>query len=151
MKCPFCSFTESKVLDSRPADDNERIRRRRECIKCEKRFTTNEVIENVPIMVMKKDNVWEPFNRQKLITGLMRACQKRPVTPQRLEEVVDTIEQTILNSFSKEVTTEAIGEMMMNELKMLDEVAYIRFASVYRQFSDISSFMKELEELSKKD
>lgn len=147
MRCPYCGETESKVIDSRPADDGERIRRRRECLSCEKRFTTYEVIETVPLMVVKKDKSREAFDRQKLLTGLMRACQKRPVPLQRLEEAVDDIEQSLLNTLNREVTTLEIGELAMKELKAIDEVAYVRFASVYRQFSDINTFMDELKDL----
>ena len=142
MKCPYCGETDSKVIDSRPADDGERIRRRRECLSCEKRFTTYEIIETVPLMVIKKDKSREEFDRQKLLTGLMRACQKRPVSLQRLEKAVDDIEQSLLK-----VTSLQIGELAMYELKSIDEVAYVRFASVYRQFSDINTFMDELKDL----
>ncbi len=147
MKCPFCSAEDTKVLDSRPADGGLRIRRRRECFECSKRFTTYEIIETVPIMVEKKDNSREAFNRQKILNGLLRACEKRPVTLEQLEQAVDRIEQTISNSLSREVTSLSIGELCMEELKGIDEVAYVRFASVYRQFGDIDSFMKELTEL----
>ncbi|WP_102048572.1 transcriptional regulator NrdR [Pygmaiobacter massiliensis] len=147
MRCPYCGEIESKVIDSRPADDGERIRRRRECLACEKRFTTYEVIETVPLMVVKKDKSREAFDRQKLLTGLMRACQKRPVPLQRLETAVDDIEQSLLNTLNREVTTLEIGELAMKELKAIDEVAYVRFASVYRQFSDINTFMDELKDL----
>lgn len=147
MKCPYCGETDSKVIDSRPADDGERIRRRRECLSCEKRFTTYEIIETVPLMVIKKDKSREEFDRQKLLTGLMRACQKRPVSLQRLEKAVDDIEQSLLNTLSREVTSLQIGELAMYELKSIDEVAYVRFASVYRQFSDINTFMDELKDL----
>ncbi|MCI6640205.1 MAG: transcriptional regulator NrdR [Pygmaiobacter massiliensis] len=147
MKCPYCGETESKVIDSRPADDGERIRRRRECLSCEKRFTTYESIETVPLMVVKKDGSREAFDRQKLLTGLLRACQKRPVPIGTLENAVDEIEQTLLNSLSREVSSLEVGELAMKELKQIDEVAYVRFASVYRQFSDINTFMEELKEL----
>ena len=147
MKCPYCGETESQVIDSRPADDGERIRRRRECLSCEKRFTTYESIETVPLMVVKKDGSREAFDRQKLLTGLLRACQKRPVPIGTLENAVDEIEQTLLNSLSREVSSLEVGELAMKELKQIDEVAYVRFASVYRQFSDINTFMEELKEL----
>lgn len=147
MRCPYCGETESKVIDSRPADDGERIRRRRECLACEKRFTTYESIETVPLMVVKKDGSREAFDRQKLLTGLVRACQKRPVSLDRLEAAVDNIEQTLLNSLSREVSSLQVGELAMKELKQIDEVAYVRFASVYRQFSDINTFMDELKDL----
>ncbi len=147
MKCPYCGALDSKVIDSRPADDGERIRRRRECLSCQKRFTTYEVVETVPLMVMKKDKSREAFNRQKLLNGMMRACEKRPVSYQMLETAVDNIEQKLLNSYEREVSTLYVGELAMQELKNIDEVAYVRFASVYRQFGDIDSFMNELKEL----
>ena len=147
MKCPYCGESESKVIDSRPADDGERIRRRRECLACQKRFTTYEVVETVPLMVVKKDRSREAFDRQKLLNGLMRACEKRPVGVGTLEKAVDEIEQTLLNTLNREVTSLEIGELAMAQLKKIDEVAYVRFASVYRQFSDINTFMDELKEL----
>ncbi|MBP8855147.1 MAG: transcriptional repressor NrdR [Oscillospiraceae bacterium] len=150
MKCPYCGETESKVIDSRPADDGERIRRRRECFTCAKRFTTYEVIETFPLMVIKKDKSREAFDRQKLLNGLLRACEKRPVTYKMLENAVDNIEQTMLSSYEREISSIYIGELAMQELKSIDEVAYVRFASVYRQFSDINTFMDELKELLSK-
>lgn len=150
MKCPYCGEMESKVIDSRPADDGERIRRRRECLSCAKRFTTYEVVETVPLMVIKKDRSREAFDRQKLVSGLMRASEKRPVTYQQLEQAVSNVEQTLMNSYDREITSERIGELAMQELKGLDEVAYVRFASVYRQFSDVDTFMDELTELLNK-
>ena len=147
MKCPYCGETESKVIDSRPADDGERFRRRRECLGCGKRFTTYEVVETVPLMVIKKDRSREAFNREKLLNGLLRACEKRPVPYKTVEKVVDNIEQTLLNSYEREVTSMRIGELAMAELKQIDDVAYVRFASVYRQFSDVNSFMDELKTL----
>lgn len=147
MKCPYCGEVESKVIDSRPTDDGERIRRRRECIKCGKRFTTYEIVETVPLMVIKKDKSRETFNRQKLLNGMMRACEKRNVTYQMLEDAVNNIEQTVLNSYDREITSIYIGELAMQELRRIDEVAYVRFASVYRQFGDINTFMDELKEL----
>jgi transcriptional repressor NrdR len=147
MKCPFCGFEESKVIDSRPTDEGERIRRRRECIKCSKRFTTYEIIESVPIIVVKKDKSREPFDRQKLFNGLLRACEKRPVSIAQIDSVVNDIELTIQNSLDREVTSVYIGELAMDKLKGLDEVAYVRFASVYRQFKDINTFMNELSKL----
>ena len=132
MKCPFCGFEESKVIDSRPTDEGERIRRRRECIKCSKRFTTYEIIESVPIIVVKKDKSREPFDRQKLFNGLLRACEKRPVSIAQIDSVVNDIELTIQNSLDREVTSVYIGELAMDKLKGLDDVAYVRFASVYR-------------------
>ena len=147
MKCPYCGEVESKVIDSRPADDGERIRRRRECLSCQKRFTTYEIVETVPLMVVKKDGSREAFYRQKLLNGLMRACENRPVSFDALERAVDEIEQTLLNTMNREVTSLEIGEQAMQQLKNIDEVAYVRFASVYRQFSDINTFMDELKEL----
>ena len=137
MKCPYCGEIDSKVIDSRPADDGERIRRRRECLVCQKRFTTYEIVETVPLMVVKKDKSREAFNRQKLLNGMMRACEKRPVSYQMLEDAVDNIEQALLNYYER-------------ELKNIDEVAYVRFASVYRQFGDINTFMDELKDLLNK-
>lgn len=147
MKCPYCGATDSKVIDSRPADDFARIRRRRECLSCAKRFTTYEIVETVPLMVVKKDKSREAFDREKLISGLTRASYKRPVSYQTLENIVDNIEQALLSNYEKEVTSMAIGELAMKELQKVDEVAYVRFASVYRQFSDINTFMDELKTL----
>ncbi|MEE0060765.1 MAG: transcriptional regulator NrdR [Acutalibacteraceae bacterium] len=147
MKCPYCAYEESKVIDSRSADDGERIRRRRECLKCGKRFTTHEIVETVPIMVIKRDKTREPFNREKLYSGLLRACEKRPVPIERVELIVSSIESSIQNSLDREVTSEKIGELAMEHLKSIDEVAYVRFASVYRQFKDINTFMQELTNL----
>ena len=147
MKCPYCGAEESKVIDSRPTEDNERIRRRRECLSCHMRFTTYEVVETVPLVVVKKDSSREPFDRQKLLNGMVRACEKRPVSMAELEAAVADIEQIIQNSLDREVKTERIGELVMERLKPLDEVAYVRFASVYRQFKDINSFMAELNKI----
>ena len=144
MKCPFCGYEESKVIDSRPTDEGERIRRRRECLKCGKRFTTYEIIESVPILVIKKDKSREVFDRNKLLNGMMRACEKRPVAMDTLEKAVDEIEATLQNSLDREVTSVKIGELAMESLKKIDEVAYVRFASVYREFKDASTFMDEL-------
>ena len=149
MKCPFCSFEESKVIDSRPTDEGQRIRRRRECLECGKRFTTYEVIESLPIIVIKKDKSRETFNRNKLMTGLLRACEKRPVSIDMLDTLIDEIEVMIQNSLDREVSSEKIGELVMEKLKKIDEVAYVRFASVYRQFKDINTFMSELNKLLK--
>ncbi len=149
MKCPFCAFEESKVIDSRPTDEGERIRRRRECIKCGKRFTTYEIIESVPILVIKKDKSREVFDRNKLLSGMMRACEKRQVTIETLENAVDEIEANLQNSLDREVTSIHIGELAMDKLKDIDEVAYVRFASVYRHFKDINAFMDELSTLLK--
>ena len=150
MKCPYCGFEESKVIDSRSADDGERIRRRRECLKCSKRFTTHEVIENVPLMVVKRDKSREPFDRNKLMGGILRACEKRPVSLSQIEKAVDNIEAKLQSSLDREVTSFTIGELAMEQLKPVDEVSYVRFASVYRQFKDINTFMDELNSLLKK-
>lgn len=147
MKCPYCGCEESKVIDSRPAEDGEKIRRRRECVNCEKRFTTYEIIETLPIVVVKKDKSRQMFDRTKLIGGMLRACEKRPVSLETIEEAVDDIEATLQNSIDREVTSIKIGELAMDKLKNIDEVAYVRFASVYRQFRDINSFMDELARL----
>ena len=147
MKCPYCRYTESKVIDSRPTDEGERIRRRRECLKCGKRFTTYEVIESVPIVVIKKDKSRETFDRSKLLNGLLRACEKRPVSIDQLDRIVDEIEATLQESMDREVPSQLIGTYAMEKLKQVDEVAYVRFASVYRQFKDINSFMEELSRL----
>ena len=151
MKCPFCSFEESKVIDSRPTDEGQRIRRRRECLQCTKRFTTYEIIESLPIIVIKKDKSRESFNRDKLMTGLLRACEKRPVSIDTLDNMIDENETIIQNSLDREVSSEKIGELVMDKLKGIDEVAYVRFASVYRQFKDINTFMNELNKLLGKD
>ena len=147
MKCPYCGFEESKVIDSRPTDEGERIRRRRECLNCQKRFTTYEIIESLPIIVVKKDRSREVFDRDKLLNGLLRASEKRPVTLDMLEHIVDEIEATLHNSLDREVSSVHIGELAMEKLREVDEVAYVRFASVYRQFKDIQTFMEELEAL----
>ena len=144
MKCRYCSSTESKVVDSRPTEDGTSIRRRRECINCGKRFTTYEKIEEIPIMVIKKDGTREPFDSEKILSGVRKACEKRPVSPADMELLVDNVVREVFNSLEQEVRSEAIGEMVMNRLKDLDEVAYVRFASVYRQFKDINTFMNEL-------
>ena len=147
MKCPFCSYEESKVIDSRPTDEGEKIRRRRECISCGKRFTTYEIIESVPIIVVKKDKSRQAFDRVKLFNGMLRACEKRPVSIEQIDKVVSDIEADLQNSLDREVTSVRIGELVMDKLKGLDEVAYVRFASVYRQFKDIQTFMDELNKL----
>ena len=147
MKCPYCGYEESKVLDSRPADEGERIRRRRECLSCAKRFTTHEVIETVPIIVVKRDKSREVFDRNKLRAGFLHACEKRPVSIDQIEKMVDTIESSLQASLDREVTSGKIGELAMDQLKNVDEVAYVRFASVYRQFKDINTFMEELNKL----
>ena len=147
MKCPYCGELESKVIDSRPTEDGEKIRRRRECLSCKKRFTTYEIVETVPLMVIKKDRSREAFDRQKLLGGMLRACEKRPVSYQMLETAVDNIEQNLLSSYEREVSSMHVGELAMAELKKIDEVAYVRFASVYRQFSDLNTFMDELKDM----
>lgn len=149
MKCPYCGYAESKVIDSRPTDEGERIRRRRECLKCAKRFTTYEVIETVPVVVIKKDKSRETFDRNKLLNGLLRACEKRPVSVETLEKIVDEIENMLQNSLDREVPSSLIGKYAMEKLKNVDDVAYVRFASVYRQFKDINSFMEELSRMMK--
>ena len=149
MKCPFCFYEESKVIDSRPTDEGERIRRRRECLKCGKRFTTYEVIETVPVIVIKRDKSRQVFDRSKILSGLLRACEKRPVSIETLEKIVDEMEFTLQNSPGREVPSERIGELAMEKLKDIDEVAYVRFASVYRQFQDIQTFMDELKSMMK--
>ena len=151
MKCPFCGFEESKVIDSRPTDEGQRIRRRRECLDCGKRFTTYEIIESLPIIVIKKDKSREAFNRDKLMTGLLRACEKRPVSIDTLDNMIDEIETVLQNSLDREVSSEKIGELVMEKRQTIDEVAYVRFASVYRQFKDINTFMSELNKLLEKN
>lgn len=147
MKCPYCGYQESKVVDSRHSDDGVSIRRRRECLSCQRRFTTYETVESLPVVVVKKDNSREPFDRNKILRGMVRACEKRPVAMADLEAVAAEIEQIVQNSLEREVPTEKIGELVMERLKPLDEVAYVRFASVYRQFKDINSFMHELNKI----
>ena len=147
MKCPFCGYTDSKVIDSRPAEDGTTIRRRRECLECQKRFTTYEVIERMPLVVIKRDGSRESFDKVKIINGVVRACEKRPVTMAQIEGVADDIEQELRGRLESEVQTERIGELVMARLKDLDEVAYVRFASVYRSFKDINTFMEELTKL----
>ena len=147
MRCPFCSYGESKVVDSRPTDDGERIRRRRECLRCQRRFTTYEIIETVAPVVLKKDGSIEGFDRNKLFNSMLRACEKRQVSLSQIERAVDEIELTLQNSLARECPSSQIGEMAMEQLKTIDEAAYVRFASVYRQFKDIGSFMEELKNL----
>ena len=144
MRCPYCSYYESKVIDSRPTDESVSISRRRECLKCGKRFTTYETVERIPLMVIKKNKSREEFDKQKLLTGLLRACQKRPISISTLEGIANDIESELYNSMEKEVTTKQIGELVMDRLKEIDDVAYVRFASVYKEFKDIDTFMKEL-------
>lgn len=147
MKCPFCGYTESKVIDSRPAEEGATIRRRRECLSCQKRFTTYEIIERLPLVVVKRDNSRQTFDKVKLINGMVRACEKRPVTLSQLEKIADDIEQELQSNLEREISTVDIGEMVMTRLKEIDEVAYVRFASVYRSFKDINTFMEELSKL----
>lgn len=147
MKCPFCGFNESKVIDSRPADENNSIRRRRECLSCARRFTTYETVESLPVVVVKKDGSRQSFDREKVLGGMIRACEKRPVPLARLEKVAAEIEQELQNSMEREISTEVIGERVMENLRAIDQVAYVRFASVYRQFKDIHTFMAELSKL----
>ena len=147
MKCPFCGCEESKVIDSRPTDENERIRRRRECVQCGKRFTTYEVIEDVPIIVIKKDKSREVFDRTKVLKGMLRACEKRPVTSTELENAINEIEATLQSATDREVTSVRIGELIMEKLKDIDEVAYVRFSSVYKAFDSASSFIEEISKL----
>lgn len=147
MKCPYCEAPDSKVIDSRPAEEGTTIRRRRECLTCGKRFTTYEVIERLPLVVIKRDGRRQSFDRVKLLNGMVRACEKRPVTLCQLEEITDSIEQELQSRMDREVGTAEIGELVMKHLKDVDEVAYVRFASVYRSFKDISTFMQELSKL----
>ncbi len=147
MKCPFCGYTESKVIDSRPAEEGATIRRRRECLACQKRFTTYEIIERLPLVVVKRDGSRQTFDKVKLINGMVRACEKRPVALTTLEKIADEIEQELQSGLEREVKTVDIGEMVMSRLKTVDEVAYVRFASVYRSFKDINTFMDELTKL----
>ncbi|MDK9709650.1 transcriptional regulator NrdR [Acidaminobacter sp.] len=147
MNCPYCGDSETKVIDTRPADEGASIRRRRECTQCRNRFTTYEKIEEVPLVVVKKDTTRESFNRNKLLGGIIRACEKRPVSMEQIEHLVDWIEKKLQNTLDREVSSQAIGELVMLKLKELDEVAYVRFASVYRQFKDINTFVDELTKL----
>ena len=147
MKCPFCGYTESKVIDSRPAEEGSTIRRRRECLECKKRFTTYEIIERMPLVVIKRDGSRQGFDKVKLINGMVRACEKRPVPLKKLEQIADEIELELQGNLDREINTIEIGEMVMERLKNVDEVAYVRFASVYRSFKDINTFMEELTKL----
>ena len=147
MKCPYCNAQDTKVIDSRPADDNSSIRRRRQCEKCGKRFTTYEKLETMPLMVIKKDRSRETYDRSKIESGIIHSCHKRPVSTQQINAMIDEIENQIFNMEEKEVETTVIGELVMRKLKQLDEVAYVRFASVYREFKDVSTFMEELGKL----
>lgn len=147
MKCPFCSFEDSKVVDSRPTDEGTSIRRRRECLHCGKRFTTYETVERMPLMLIKRDGTRQAYDRQKLLNGLVKACEKRPVSLMQMEQIVDYVEQKLFSSLESEVSSKVIGELVMEQLRKVDEVAYVRFASVYRQFKDINTFMSELSKL----
>ena len=149
MRCPFCAHPESKVVDSRPSDEGSSIRRRRECLACHKRFTTYETMESLPLMVIKKDGSRQTFDETKLLNGMIRACEKRPVAFATLEEIANEIEQVLQNEMDREIPSARIGELVMEKLKDVDEVSYVRFASVYRQFKDISTFMEELNKLLK--
>ncbi len=150
MKCPFCGYSDSKVLDSRPADEFTAIRRRRECIECGRRFTTYEKVDEIPLVVVKKDGRREVFDRNKILGGIIKACEKRSISVKQMEQVIDDIEKELRNKMDSEISSEKIGEMVMEKLSGLDEVAYVRFASVYRQFKDVNSFMIELEKILKK-
>ena len=147
MKCPYCGFSESKVIDSRPAEEGASIRRRRECLSCAKRFTTYETVESLPMVVVKKDGSRQSFDRRKVLGGMIRACEKRPVPLADLERIAEEIEQDLQNSMEREISTDIIGERVMDRLRNVDQVAYVRFASVYRQFKDIDTFMAELNKL----
>ena len=151
MKCPYCGYKESKVVDSRPAEEGSSIRRRRECLSCGKRFTTYETVESMPMVVIKRDGSRQTFDRRKLDNGMLRACEKRPVSVAQLEKIGEEIEQELQNSLEREISTEHVGELVMDKLKSVDEVAYVRFASVYRQFKDINTFMRELNKLLDED
>ena len=151
MRCPYCSYSESKVIDSRPAEEGTTIRRRRECLSCGRRFTTYEIMERLPLLVIKRDGSRQSFDRTKIIGGLVKACEKRPVGAEAIEHVADEIEQELQSSLEREVSSVQIGEMIMDRLKNLDQVAYVRFASVYRQFKDINTFLEELNKLLKEE
>jgi len=151
MKCPFCSYKEDKVVDSRSTAEESAVRRRRECLKCGKRFTTYEYVEEVSLMVIKKDGRHEPFDRKKLLAGVMKACEKRPISMEKMEEVITQVERAIQKKSDREVSSSRIGELVMEKLKVLDDVAYVRFASVYRQFKDVGQFMQELKDMLDKE
>lgn len=151
MRCPYCGYGESKVIDSRPAEEGATIRRRRECLSCSKRFTTYEIIERLPLLVIKRDGSRQSFDRMKIIGGVLKACEKRPVRMDELERIADEIEHELQGSLDREISSEHIGELIMDRLKDLDQVAYVRFASVYRQFKDINTFMDELNKLLNED
>jgi transcriptional repressor NrdR len=147
LKCPYCSYEESKVVDSRSTEDNMSIRRRRECLNCNKRYTTYEKIEDIPILIIKKDSSREFFDKSKIINGLIKACQKRPVSRMQIEMIANEVEKRISNEMLTEIKSDYIGEMIMESLKSIDEVSYVRFASVYRQFKDVNTFMEEIKKL----
>ncbi|MFZ5800699.1 MAG: transcriptional regulator NrdR [Candidatus Omnitrophota bacterium] len=151
MRCAFCNYKETKVIDSRLSNEGRSIRRRRECLKCKRRFTTYEYVEEIPLMVIKKDGRREPFDRKKIVTGVLKACEKRPIAMEKLEELVTGIERVLQKRFDKEVSSRNIGELVMEKLAGLDEVAYVRFASVYRQFKDVNQFMRELKDILDKE
>jgi transcriptional repressor NrdR len=151
MKCPFCAHADDKVIDSRASSEGSAVRRRRECLKCGKRFTTYEVVEEMPLLVVKKDGRRQPYDRLKIISGIQKACEKRPVSSEKIEELVAAIEREIYKRFDREVQSRDIGSLIMDKLASLDEVAYVRFASVYRQFKDVNQFMSELKGLLKKE
>lgn len=150
MKCPFCGHDEDKVIDSRPAEDGAAIRRRRECIGCQARFTTYEKVETLPLLVIKKDGTREPFNREKIMKGLLKACEKRPVSNDQMLELLSYVEAQVQGAANREISSQEVGELVMKQLKKIDEVAYVRFASVYRQFKDVNSFLEELNEMLSK-
>ena len=149
MKCPYCGEENTKVIDSRPAEENNAIRRRRQCLKCKKRFTTYEKVENIPLIVIKKDDIREPYDRGKIEAGIVRSCHKRPVSYEQIVSAVEDVENKIFNMEKKEISSRVIGEIVMERLKELDQVAYLRFASVYREFKDVNTFMDELKNLLK--
>ena len=151
MRCPYCGYLESRVIDSRPAEEGATIRRRRECLSCQKRFTTYEIMERLPLVVVKKDGSRQTFDKQKVVNGMIRACEKRPVSVSEIQKLADEIEQELQNSLDREISSERVGELVMDKLKELDEVAYVRFASVYRQFKDINTFRDELNKLLGED
>ena len=151
MKCPFCGHENTRVIDSRPADDNNSIRRRRVCDECDKRFTTYEKVETIPIIIIKKDNNRETYDRKKIEAGVLRACHKRPVPASAITQLVDEVETEVFNYEDKEIPSDVIGELVMNKLKDIDAVAYVRFASVYRQFKDINTFLSEIQDMMKKN
>ncbi len=147
MRCPFCSYEESKVIDSRPAENGTIVRRRRECIECKRRFTTYEKLESVPLVVIKKSGDRQTYDRNKILSGILKACEKRPISADTIEGLLDIIEYKILTTYDKEIQSKDIGEIVIEELKKIDEIAYVRFASVYRQFKDINTFMDELKSM----